>query len=1099
MRDFLRRLLAVDASEEGRVYMLLANSFFLGAFVVTYDVTVSTLFLDKLSDIIDHSNRTDIKLSWIWRDVIYRYPLAVSIIVTGLLGIIATAIFSTLQNIVSFSRLTIVNLLIILIMVSFITLAYNFVDKTDTTQYYPLLLLSFACLGPFNAITLLGFYGTVSRAFNLKQEKRIMGTVDQGGMFATSIAFFAVPVINFEDPKSYLYISALGLFISFLTQLIFNLKYSSGRSVQTVSQSSAAAQIDSRLDSLIKNKYVRLLSLMFMLSVVANIFVDYSFLMSSSYTFPVAGDLTNFLAYYGGILTVISLLMQMFIGDNVIEQYGAKVSLLVLPILVAFFTLMAGLMGLFIDSSIESGNNLMFFVFIALSKLFFSIAKDTFEDPILKNFFIPLDISIRHDVQAKVEGVFRQFSWGLAGIAIFAFGLITYINLEHYSFLLVVICLGYMLASVRLFDSYQFTLLDSLNLQKNKLATSKKEYSPISVMKKELQSPEPEKVIYTLKLMERIEPVLLENSSNDLVYDPSEEIRKYAIRKIDDFKSLPATSTLRNVIKLEDSAEVKKLANEALEKLGEAEMLALSANKIYKMAKSTDVRERIQAAKLVYKTIDDSNVQLVLDLMRDRDMNVRAAAIISAGKTGRSDYWPLMIENLASPNFGNIAAASLYSVGEKILPALELAFYKSGQSTEVMVKIVQMYGRFGGPEVTDYLWSKIDFPDKNVTAQVLLSLSGCAFQAEGHRATRIVQAIEQEIGNSAWCIASYTELGDDENARPLKRAILEEIESVDNKIFMLLSLVYEPNSIQLVRQNVESRTSEGIVYAIELLNVFINDELKPVLFPLLDEISIQEKIEKLQQHYFREKFDSTQVLIEIINRDYNFINRWTKACAIYRYCTMPGAKVTDDLVANLFNPDTLLRETAAYAIYKLDVDAYHKFTKRIGEAKKELDGIILAQARAGNKKQLQIQKVFVLKDVKAFASIHGVFLSGIADNIEEAICKKGNYLLKKGDTGNIPLYVVVEGTLEVRDGDNVISRMAKGDLIGEELVLETDVNSFDVIALEDVTVYKIAKEHFYEMMSQSHEMMEGVIAGFVEHKTLEETDALVEELEDIKK
>lgn len=1100
MRNFLRRILAIDASEEGRVYMLLANSFFLGAFIVTYDVTVSTLFLDKLSDIVSHSHEANIQLGWLWRDVIYRYPLAISIIVTGLLGIIATAIFSTLQNLVSFSRLTIVNLLVILLMVSSITLAYNFVDPNVKSQYYPLLLISFACLGPFNAIVLLGFYGTVSRAFNLKQEKRIMGTVDQGGMFATSLAFFAVPLIDFKDPKAYLYISALGLFVSLLTQVIFILKYSTPRLSQATS--TEVSKADSRLDSLLKNKYVRLLSLMFLLSVVANIFVDYSFLLSSSYTFPVQRDLTVFLAYYGGILTVISLLMQVFIGDNIIEQYGVKVSLLILPILVAFFTLLAGLMGLFNDSNaITTGNNLMFFVFIALSKLFFSVAKDTFEDPILKNFFIPLDISIRHDVQAKVEGVFRQFSWGLAGIAIFAFGLITVINLEHYSFLLVFICLGYMFASVRLFDSYQFTLLDSLNFQKSKLATAKKEYSPISVMKKELQSPEPEKVIYTLKLMERIEPVLLENSSNELVYDPSEDVRKYAIRIIDDFKSLPAATTLRNMIKLEDSAEVKKLANDALEKLNDAELIALSSHKVYKLAKSTDVQERLLAAKLVYRSIDDSNIQLLLDLMRDRDMNVRAAAIISAGKTGRSEYWPLMIENLGSPVFGNIAAAALYAVGEKILPALELAFYKSGQSTEVMVKIVQMYGRFGGDEVTEYLWSKIDFPDKNVTAQVLLSLSGCAFQAQGHKATRIVQAIEQEIGNSAWCIAAYTELGDDADARHLKRALIEEIESTDNKIFMLLSLVYDPNSIQLVRQNIESRTSEGIVYAIELLNVFIADELKPVLFPLLDEISIQEKIEKLQEHYFREKFDSTQILIEIINRDYNFINRWTKACAMYRYCTMPGAKVNDDMVANLFNPDSLLRETAAYAIYKLDKDAYHKYTKRIGEGKKELDGIILAQDRVGNKKQLQIEKVFVLKDVKAFASIHGVFLSGIADNIEEVSYKKGDYILKKGETGNIPLYVVVEGTLEVRgEDDKVLSRMAKGDLIGEELVLETDVNANDIVALGDVTLYRIGKEHFYEMMSQSHEMMEGVIAGFVEHKVIEDNESLVEEqLEDVRK
>ncbi|HWZ22545.1 MAG TPA: hypothetical protein VNW06_07805, partial [Cytophagaceae bacterium] len=86
MRKFFRKLLDIDESEEGRVYMLLANSFFLGVFVVTYDVTVSSLFLDSLSEIEKHSKDPTFHGAWIWKDIIYRYPLALSIILTGFLG-----------------------------------------------------------------------------------------------------------------------------------------------------------------------------------------------------------------------------------------------------------------------------------------------------------------------------------------------------------------------------------------------------------------------------------------------------------------------------------------------------------------------------------------------------------------------------------------------------------------------------------------------------------------------------------------------------------------------------------------------------------------------------------------------------------------------------------------------------------------------------------------------------------------------------------------------------------------------------------------------------------------------------------------------------
>ena len=52
--------------------------------------------------------------------------------------------------------------------------------------------------------------------------------------------------------------------------------------------------------------------------------------------------------------------------------------------------------------------------------------------------------------------------------------------------------------------------------------------------------------------------------------------------------------------------------------------------------------------------------------------------------------------------------------------------------------------------------------------------------------------------------------------------------------------------------------------------------------------------------------------------------------------------VTADLIANLFNPDPLLLQTAAFSIYRIDEEAYHNHTKRLKPTtKKELDKAIL--------------------------------------------------------------------------------------------------------------------------------------------------------------
>jgi ATP:ADP antiporter, AAA family len=63
----------------------------------------------------------------------------------------------------------------------------------------------------------------------------------------------------------------------------------------------------------------------------------------------------------------------------------------------------------------------------------------------------------------------------------------------------------------------------------------------------------------------------------------------------------------------------------------------------------------------------------------------------------------------------------------------------------------------------------------------------------------------------------------------------------NDQITMLLSILYDPDSIQLVRENIESGDPNGIAYAIELMDLFIDPDLKPKLFPLYDDIPDSEE------------------------------------------------------------------------------------------------------------------------------------------------------------------------------------------------------------------------------------------------------------------
>jgi len=104
----------------------------------------------------------------------------------------------------------------------------------------------------------------------------------------------------------------------------------------------------------------------------------------------------------------------------------------------------------------------------------------------------------------------------------------------------------------------------------------------------------------------------------------------------------------------------------------------------------------------------------------------------------------------------------------------------------------------------------------------------------------------------------------------LKEAIEEELKANYILLYQLLSLAYDSKSVMHVKDNIESGTAEGASYALELLELFIDEEIKPKLFPIVEDISLIEKIKQLQNFYPIEKISFEELLVAIINRDINF-------------------------------------------------------------------------------------------------------------------------------------------------------------------------------------------------------------------------------------
>lgn len=1082
IQSFLK-FLGGEAGEEKQMTLLLGKGFFMGILIATYQIGSETLFLTVMGP------------DWI----------NVAFFATGSAGILTAVLFVSFQKRINYSTLVLSSTFLILLFVVSLRIAFEFVsyDSSAFGEFQILPFVLFIMMGPVTSIVILGFWGLFGRIFDLRQSKRIIGGIDTGQLMATMIAFFSIPLLTstiINETYDLLFVSgiaALGVFIfTLLLTLNFNIdkatKRKEGEKVKKITY----------LD-LFKDKYLRLLSVFLILSMGAFVFVDYTFYTATSTMYPDENELRTFLAFFSGTVIIVSFLIQSFINDIIIGRFGLKVALMTMPLILALFTVGAIVAGHIFEYEIKSEEFILFFVLTAVGKLFTASLKDALENPAFKLFFLPIDIKIRFDIQTRIEGVVNELAVLVAGAMQIGLGLLVFFQLIHYSYFILLLAAGIVYLASKLFEEYKTTLKGTLEKQKEGLQGQGKrnENNTINILKNEVREKDPKKVINALKLFEKLEPIEFEFTLLDLLNARKPQLRIYAYQKLGERLCWEAIEIVEKDLKTEGNEDVLIHAKEALQKLKEAESFELTDVNIKKLVRSTEAKDRIKGARMLVKTSEDRHVAYIIELLRDINPEVRSAAMITAGKVRRPELWPILIENLHLATYGNVAMSALKAAGESAFHTIDTAFYKTGQYHTTMIRIIQILGRVGGRGATELLWKKIDFPDRKIISQLLLSLSYIGFVGRDFQAARIKIAVESEIGDIAWNMKSVLDIPDEEDTDlMIREAMLEEDRKNYENIFMLLGMIYDPQSVKLARENIEVGTSESITFAVEMMDIFVEEELKPKLLPVMDELKVLERLAKLQNHYPPENFESyLDLLLQIINRDYNRINRYTKALAMYRTSEL-SESVTADLIANLFNPDHLLLQTAAHVIYKLDKSAYHEHTKRLKSVtKKELDKAILPPVFRGDdedyhQKLLLIERVILLKQIDRFKGISGELITYLAECFEEIKVKLGTTIIREGDSGMEPLYIVLDGDVDIYEGDLKTDEVGKNGVFGEKNLVESDLFKFTALSRNECTLLLIRKEELLNLMSKHIELIDCWIDILNEETQLEVKEEVVDVL-----
>jgi ATP/ADP translocase len=1000
----ISKALNIEKNEQSVVFILILQSVFIGFFAGSFDVGAQSLFLS----VYDAS----------------LIPKA--FVISGIVGILITSVYTFLQSRMKFSQFVLLNLIFVALCTALLRLGFEFTNDKR------LIFTVFVMMGPLTIISFLGFWGTVGRMFTLRQGKRLFGLIDTGQVFGIIVVSFAIPLLISLSFKvlNTLLLCTVSIILVLVLQVFITRRFS----VQVVEKKTNKA--GNFLD-LFKSRYTLLMALFIVFSVVAAFFVHFSFLTVLEENYPDPNALASFLGAFMGTLTIFTILIKTFVYGKMMKTYGLRLALLLSPVLLGVFTLIAAIIGSAFGFTTASASFGFFFLLIVLSKLFAKSLKDSVEVPSSKILYQSLDVSIRYDVQARIDGTVNELAAFSSGLILAGLGMISFVKIIHFSYFLIFVLLIWIYIGYRLYISYRLSLESSL-----------KKFQHLTI-DQEAELPLLEKIVPGISDSSEVVALLefAPQSWNGFVsrnfsklITGNQKILTLTLRIIENMDLKETSDQLDTIIK-DDSPAQKSLVNIMMERF-RTDGKKSGEEMIRKLLKSENPDDRKKALIIILDKNDPNFFPRIVPLFRDPSPSVRISAIHTAGVLKRKDFVTYLVDMLEDPEYYSYACNALCLMNEDILENLEHGFHKTGIGEKGMVRITRVIGSIGTERSARYLIGKLNHYNRNVFLYAVKGLQKIKIVLSESEKNKIFSALNRVAGITAWNLTAKYCLKESEISAPVIKAIDEEMLENYNLIYSLLSIAYDPATVYHIRKNLESGTSEGIGFAIELLDMFVDEAVKPFLFPLLDDTSMLEKVKLLQSEYPVEIMKAEEQLLAIINRDYNQINPYTRVCAIQALHKIESFRPGKDLIAQMFNPDPLLREEASLLVSILEKETFMDVQKRLPPQYRQ--GIESFLMKAGTEEENGVFRKFrYLKDCELFIKFNNHQLLYIARRFElynfDINADKPFSQLVKSEQ----ILLIVEGELKIICGEELI-RFSSGKLI--------DIKEYINLSFENIII-----------------------------------------------
>ncbi len=604
-----------------------------------------------------------------------------------------------------------------------------------------------------------------------------------------------------------------------------------------------------------RSRYLRLIVGLLALSAVVTLIIDFQFKLIVQESFQSKDQLTEFFGSFYSWLGLFSFLLQIIAGRWIVEKYGVRVTLLVLPIallsgtliLLAFpLRLWAGLLLKGSDGTVR-----------------YSVDKSTIE-----LLFVPIPEDVKAQVKAVIDMVIQRLADGVGGFVLLFLTRTLDFGIPGTSLVNVVFLAIWIWAARQAKKEHVVFLRANLSerriVPESALRAAFLNRDSTEKIRAMMMDKDEESVLYAMELAVAIGRMDLVPAT--LVRHPSSAIRLKAV----DLVTLTESEYRQRLTEETESGVLARvlsrgcsIADTSKSTLSPEEHLNSSDTRVRLAAVSCLVNstpnQHMNTAKKYLDTatgqLDESSaeweyvakamgevhhpaaVDLHMRLMDHPNRTVRKSAILSAGRAGHRELVPILVRLLASQESSSAARVALQEFKGRILGTLCDIFMDSHEDIEIRRQIPLVLAHIPKQQTVSVLIEALSDDDGLLRFRAIKALN--RLRIGGYELHFEVQAISDRIQieseKALWYEHAWNRLYSQKESPDLLAQLLKEKNRRGRElVFRLLGLMLPPEAAHAAYDAIVEEDRSKKANAVEYLDNVLASQVKRWVMPLVE-------------------------------------------------------------------------------------------------------------------------------------------------------------------------------------------------------------------------------------------------------------------------